>query len=78
MHQIGSATARESEWNRDNRFTGWIDVDLTTRGEAQAPEAAHLLREHGFTFDVTFTSVLKRAIRTLWIVLDKTDQMWLQ
>jgi len=77
MHQLVLLRHGESEWNRHNRFTGWTDVDLTTKGEAQASEAGHLLKEHGFTFDITFTSVLKRAIRTLWTVLDKADQMWL-
>src|SRR3954470_22376688 len=77
MHQLVLLRDGESEWNRETRFTGWTNVELTTKGEAQAVEADHLLKEHGFTFDVTFTSVLKRAIRTLWIVLDKTDQMWL-
>lgn len=77
MHRLVLLRHGESEWNRDNRFTGWTDVDLTEKGEAQAVDAGHLLQEHGFSFDVAFTSVLKRAIRTLWIVLDKTDQMWL-
>ena len=77
MHQLVLLRHGESEWNRDNRFTGWTDIHSTPKGEAQRAEAGHLLRKHGFTFDVTFTSVLKRAIRTLWIVLDETDQMWL-
>jgi len=67
----------ESTWNRENRFTGWTDVDLTTAGIAEAHEAARLLAADGFTFDVAYTSVLKRAIRTLWIVLDDMDLMWL-
>ena len=67
----------ESTWNLENRFTGWTDVDLSPRGVAEAHEAARLLKEGGYTFDVTFTSVLKRAIRTLWIVLDDMDLMWL-
>jgi 2,3-bisphosphoglycerate-dependent phosphoglycerate mutase len=67
----------ESAWNLENRFTGWTDVDLTPKGIAEAHEAARLLREGGYTFDVCFTSVLKRAIRTLWIVLDDMDLMWL-
>ena len=66
----------ESLWNRENRFTGWTDVDLTEQGVAEAHEAGRLLREGGFTFDVAFTSVLKRAIRTLWITLDEMDLMW--
>ena len=64
----------ESIWNKENRFTGWTDVDLTETGIAEAREAARLLRAEGFDFDLAFTSVLKRAIRTLWIVLDELDQ----
>lgn len=67
----------ESTWNRENRFTGWTDVDLTEKGVKEAREAGRLLREGGYTFDVAYTSVLKRAIRTLWIVLDELDLMWL-
>ncbi len=66
----------ESIWNRDNRFSGWTDVDLSDTGVRQAHDAAALLLQGGYTFDVAFTSVLKRAIRTLWIVLDEMDQMW--
>ena len=67
----------ESAWNLENRFTGWTDVDLTPKGIAEAHEAARMLGEGGYTFDVCFTSVLERAIRTLWIVLDDMDLMWL-
>ena len=67
----------ESVWNRDNRFTGWTDVDLSERGVEEARQAGRLLREEGVAFDCCFTSVLKRALRTLWIVLDETDCMWL-
>jgi 2,3-bisphosphoglycerate-dependent phosphoglycerate mutase len=67
----------ESTWNRENRFTGWTDVDLTERGVAEAQRAGQQLREEGLAFDVAYTSVLKRAIRTLWIVLDELDQMWI-
>ena len=67
----------ESAWNRENRFTGWTDVDLTEKGVAEAREAARLLSAEGFTFDVAYTSVLKRAIRTLWIVMDEMDLMWI-
>jgi len=67
----------ESAWNLENRFTGWTDVDLTPKGVAEAHEAARLLLEAGHTFDVAFASVLKRAIRTLWIVQDDMDRMWL-
>lgn len=66
-----------SAWNKENRFTGWTDVDLNEEGLAEAKQAARLLREGGFSFDVAFTSVLKRAIRTLWIVLDAMDLMWI-
>ena len=67
----------ESAWNRENRFTGWTDVDLSERGRAEAQDAGRLLREGGYVFDVAYTSVLKRAIRTLWIALDALDQMWI-
>jgi 2,3-bisphosphoglycerate-dependent phosphoglycerate mutase len=67
----------ESTWNKENRFTGWTDVDLSEKGVAEAHEAARLLKEAGYTFDVAYTSVLKRAIRTLWIVLDDMDLMWI-
>ena len=66
-----------STWNEENRFTGWTDVDLAPRGIEEAHEAARLLGEGGYTFDVAYTSLLKRAIRTLWIVLDDLDLMWL-
>ena len=67
----------ESTWNLENRFTGWTDVDLSPKGVAEAHEAARLLAAGGYTFDVTYTSLLKRAIRTLWIVMDDMDLMWL-
>jgi 2,3-bisphosphoglycerate-dependent phosphoglycerate mutase len=67
----------ESAWNRENRFTGWTDVDLTERGVAEARRAGQQLGEEGLRFDVAHTSVLKRAIRTLWMVLDELDQMWI-
>ncbi len=67
----------ESTWNLENRFTGWTDVDLTPKGVTEAHEGARLLREGGYAFDLCFTSRLKRAIRTLWIVLDDMDLMWL-
>lgn len=67
----------ESIWNKENRFTGWKDVDLSERGIAEAREAARLLTENSFTFDIAFTSVLKRAIRTLWIILDEMALMWI-
>jgi 2,3-bisphosphoglycerate-dependent phosphoglycerate mutase len=67
----------ESVWNKENRFTGWTDVDLSPAGRDEAAEAARLLQGGGFVFDVAYTSVLKRAIRTLWIVLDAMDLMWI-
>lgn len=67
----------ESVWNKENRFTGWTDVDLSERGLEEAAKAGDVLKEQGYTFDVAFTSVLKRAIRTLWITLDKMDLMWI-
>ncbi|MFW9881259.1 MAG: 2,3-diphosphoglycerate-dependent phosphoglycerate mutase [Candidatus Thorarchaeota archaeon] len=67
----------ESIWNKENRFTGWTDVDLSVKGVEEAKEAARLLKEEGYTFDIAFTSVLKRGIRTLWIVLDEMDLMWI-
>jgi 2,3-bisphosphoglycerate-dependent phosphoglycerate mutase len=67
----------QSQWNKENRFTGWIDVPLSDEGISEAKEAARLLREGGYTFDVAYTSVLKRAIKTLWTVLEANDQMWI-
>jgi len=67
----------ESEWNKENRFTGWTDVDLSARGREEASEAGWILREAGYEFDVAYTSVLKRSIRTLWMVLEELDLMWI-
>ena len=67
----------ESTWNKENRFTGWTDVDLTERGRDEAQDAGRLLRDGGYVFDIAYTSVLKRAIRTLWIALDVMDLMWI-
>lgn len=67
----------ESKWNRSNRFTGWTDVDLTEKGLREAEEAASLFLENGFSFDIAYTSFLKRAIRTLWKVMDVMDLMWI-
>jgi 2,3-bisphosphoglycerate-dependent phosphoglycerate mutase len=67
----------ESEWNKENRFTGWTDVDLSERGIAEAIQAGKTLKEAGYIFDLAYTSVLKRAIRTLWLVLDQMDLMWI-
>ena len=67
----------ESEWNKENRFTGWKDVDLSDKGKQEAHAAGKLLKDEGYTFDEAYTSVLKRAIRTLWIILDEMDLMWI-
>jgi 2,3-bisphosphoglycerate-dependent phosphoglycerate mutase len=66
----------ESTWNKENRFTGWTDVDLSEKGREEARQAGQLLKKEGYTFDRAYTSVLKRAIRTLWIVIDEMDLMW--
>ncbi|MSQ71027.1 MAG: 2,3-diphosphoglycerate-dependent phosphoglycerate mutase [Betaproteobacteria bacterium] len=67
----------ESIWNRENRFTGWTDVDLSDRGREEAAQAGLLLKESGFVFDCAYTSVLKRAIKTLWLALEEMDRMWI-
>jgi 2,3-bisphosphoglycerate-dependent phosphoglycerate mutase len=67
----------ESLWNQENRFTGWTDVDLSDKGIAEAHLAGKLLKQEGYRFDIAFTSVLKRAIKTLWFVLEETDQTWI-
>jgi 2,3-bisphosphoglycerate-dependent phosphoglycerate mutase len=67
----------ESQWNLENRFTGWVDVDLSPKGIDEATSAGRVLKENGFIFDVAYTSVLKRAIRTLWLTLDGMDLMWI-
>lgn len=77
MHTLVLLRHGESDWNRENRFTGWADVDLTDTGREEARRSARLLQEEGFDFDRAYTSVLKRAIRTLWITLDDMDRMWL-
>jgi 2,3-bisphosphoglycerate-dependent phosphoglycerate mutase len=77
MYKIVLMRHGESTWNLANRFTGWVDVDLTEKGVAEARQAGHLLQQAGFTFDLAYTSVLKRAIRTLWGTLDEMDLMWL-
>ncbi len=77
MYKIVFMRHGESLWNRENRFTGWADIDLTEKGIAEAREAGRILKESGFTFDLTYTSVLRRAIRTLWLTLDEMDLMWL-
>jgi len=77
MHKLVLLRHGESDWNRENRFTGWTDVDLSARGVEEARAAGRLLKAGGWEFDLAFTSVLKRAIRTLWIVLDELGEMWL-
>ena len=67
----------ESIWNKENRFTGWTDVDLSEKGIQEAKQAGEVLKKAGYSFDVAFTSVLKRAIRTLWLVQDEMDLMWI-
>ncbi len=67
----------ESDWNKENRFTGWTDVDLSEKGRQEAHEAGVTLKEGSYAFDVAYTSVLKRAIRTLWMTLDELDLMWI-
>jgi 2,3-bisphosphoglycerate-dependent phosphoglycerate mutase len=77
MHKLVLLRHGQSQWNLDNRFTGWHDVDLTDQGCEEAKAAGRVLKENGFVFDQAHTSLLKRAIRTLWIALDELDQMWL-
>ncbi|MES2898709.1 MAG: 2,3-diphosphoglycerate-dependent phosphoglycerate mutase [Pseudomonadota bacterium] len=77
MYKIVFMRHGESTWNLENRFTGWTDVDLTEKGVREAKSAGKVLKEAGFTFDLAYTSVLKRAIRTLWLALDDMDMMWL-
>ncbi len=77
MYKIVLLRHGESVWNKENRFTGWTDVDLSEKGVQEAHAAGQLLKKEGYTFDVAYTSVLKRAIRTLWITLDEMDLMWL-
>jgi len=77
VHKLVLLRHGESQWNRENRFTGWTDVDLSENGVAEARAAGQLMKGQGYRFDLAFTSVLKRAVRTLWIALDELDQMWL-
>src|SRR5436190_4029487 len=76
-HKLVLVRHGESDWNKQNRFTGWTDVDLSEKGREEAREGGQVLKAQGFTFDVAYTSVLKRAIRTLWSVLDQMDLMWI-
>jgi 2,3-bisphosphoglycerate-dependent phosphoglycerate mutase len=77
MYKLVLIRHGESDWNKQNRFTGWTDVDLSEKGVQEAREGGRVLKEQGYIFDVAFTSVLKRAIKTLWIVLEEMDQMWI-
>ena len=77
MHKLVLIRHGESTWNLENRFTGWTDVDLSDAGREEARRAGELLKAEGYTFDVAYTSVLKRAIRTLWMTLDEMDLMWI-
>ena len=77
MYKVVLLRHGESTWNRENRFTGWTDVDLSEKGLIEAEQAGKLLNEEGFTFDVAYTSVLKRALRTCWIALDALDLLWI-
>ncbi|MDD4879459.1 MAG: 2,3-diphosphoglycerate-dependent phosphoglycerate mutase [Candidatus Omnitrophica bacterium] len=77
MYKVVLLRHGESTWNKENRFTGWTDVDLSEKGLSEAKKAGEVLKKEGFVFDVAFTSVLKRAIRTLWITLDGMDLMWI-
>ncbi len=77
MHTLVLIRHGESTWNKENRFTGWVDVDLTEQGRHEAQQAGKTLKEAGYTFDMAYTSVLKRAIRTLWHVQDEMDLMYI-
>ncbi|MDB5807690.1 MAG: hypothetical protein JWN73_5012 [Betaproteobacteria bacterium] len=77
MHKLVMMRHGESTWNLENRFTGWTDVDLTPRGVEEAKKAGHLLKEKGYAFDIAYTSVLKRAVKTLNIALEEMDMLWL-
>ena len=77
MHKVVLLRHGESNWNKENRFTGWTDVDLSEKGIEEAHKAGQTLKKEGYTFDIAYTSVLKRAIRTLWITLDEMDLMWI-
>ena len=77
MHKLVLLRHGESAWNQENRFSGWTDVDLNEKGMEEARAAGRLLKQEGFIFDVAFTSVLRRAIKTLWVVLEETDLIWI-
>ncbi len=77
MHQLVLLRHGESLWNKENRFTGWTDVDLSERGVQEAAGAGRLLKQEGFVFDIAYTSVLRRAVKTLWLALEELDLMWI-
>ena len=77
MYKVVLLRHGESEWNLSNRFTGWTDVDLTPKGVSEAKAAGKVLKENGFSFDIVFTSVLKRALKTMWLALDEMDLLWI-
>ena len=77
MHKLVLLRHGESTWNKENRFTGWTDVDLTDQGRQEAKAAGQVLKKDGFSFDRAYCSVMKRALRTLWIVLDELDELWI-
>jgi 2,3-bisphosphoglycerate-dependent phosphoglycerate mutase len=77
MYKVVLLRHGESTWNQENRFTGWTDVDLTEKGRGEAKRAGQLLKQEGFTFDIAYTSLLKRAIRTLWMVQEEMDLLWI-
>jgi 2,3-bisphosphoglycerate-dependent phosphoglycerate mutase len=77
MYKVVLLRHGESTWNKENRFTGWTDVDLSEKGLQEAKKAGEVLKAEGYKFDIAYTSVLKRAIRTLWITLDELDLMWI-
>ena len=77
MHKLVLLRHGESDWNRENRFTGWTDVDLSTRGDEEARSGGRLLKAEGDDFDLAFTSMLRRAIKTLWLSLEEMDRMWI-
>ena len=77
MHKLVLLRHGESDWNRENRFTGWTDVDLSAKGVEEARAGGRLLKAEGFAFDLAFTSMLRRAIKTLWLALEEMDRMWI-
>ena len=77
MYKLVLVRHGESQWNKENRFTGWYDIDLSEAGREEAKKGGQILKQEGYVFDMAFTSVLKRAIRTLWIIMDEMDLMWI-